>query len=147
MRTEVARATDAELDTCHAIRRTVFVDEQGVSHEEEWDDLDGECVHFIARVGGRPVGTARLYPLGAAAKAQRVAVLAEARRHGVGAALMRALETEAARRGCAAVVLHAQTVAIPFYEAIGYAAEGPEFLEAEIPHRLMHKPVRPGPGV
>jgi predicted GNAT family N-acyltransferase len=143
MTTEVTRASAAELERCFEIRRIVFVDEQGVSREDEFDDLDAHCVHFIAHLDERAVGTARLLVSGDTAKAQRVAVLADARRHRIGAKLMAALESEAGARGLTGIVLHAQTVAIPFYEAIGYDAEGPVFLEADIPHRLMRKRISP----
>ncbi len=128
-----------ELATCYEIRRVVFVDEQGVSREEEFDDLDSACLHFLAYLDGVAVGTARMHPRLDAGKAQRVAVLVQARRSGVGAELMLAIEAEAQRRGLPQVVLHAQTSAIPFYESIGYRAEGAEFSEADIPHRLMRK--------
>jgi len=137
----------AQLAACFEIRRIVFVEEQGVSPEEEFDDLDAACVHFIARRDGEAVGTARLHPQPEVGKAQRVAVLAQARRSGVGAELMRAIESEAVDRGLRQIVLHAQTSAIPFYRSIGYQAEGEEFIEADIAHRFMRKtlPRRPRP--
>lgn len=137
----VRLAPQSDLEACFEIRRVVFVHEQGVSRDEEFDELDDVCVHFIARFDGRPVGTARLRVLESEGKAQRVAVLEEARRSGIGAALMRALEAEASRRGLARIVLHAQTSAMSFYEALGYVAEGDEFMEADIPHFLMRKPL------
>ena len=142
-RVENGAASGAELATCFEIRRIVFVEEQGVSREEEFDDLDATCVHFLARRDGEAVGTARLHPQSDVGKAQRVAVLARARRGGVGAELMLAIETEAHRLGLSQVVLHAQTSAIPFYESIGYRAEGEEFVEADIPHRFMRKILAP----
>lgn len=141
MTREVRRARDADLPECFAIRRVVFVEEQGVSRAEEFDGLDERCVHFVARRDGSAIGTARMLAVGDEAKAQRVAVLERARRDGVGGELMRAIETEAAERGLRGVVLHAQTSAIPFYEAIGYVAEGEVFLEADIAHRVMRKPL------
>ena len=83
--------------------------------------------------------TARLRFVEGTAKAERVAVLDEHRRKGVGAALMNALEEEASRRGSATVVLHAQEASIPFYESLGYRADGERFFEAGIPHRRMCK--------
>lgn len=143
MSAEVRVAGDADLARCYEIRRSVFIDEQRVSREEEFDGLDASCIHFIAQIDGRPVGTARLRPnpdgASGCAKAQRVAVLRDSRRLGVGADLMRALEDESRRLGLSQVILHAQTDAIPFYESIGYRAEGDEFFEADIPHRLMRK--------
>jgi len=116
------------------IRRVVFIEEQGVSREEEWDGRDGECHHFLALLNGRPVGTARLLP---DAHIGRVAVLAEARGHGIGAALMHAAIEAASRHGHAVVELASQTHALEFYARLGFAAHGPEFLDAGIPHRNM----------
>ena len=134
---------DAEIELCFAIRRTVFVAGQGVSEREEIDGLDPACTHFLARAAGDAVGTARLRFVDGKAKAERVAVLDEHRRRGVGAALMLALEQEAARLGSGSVVLHAQEASIPFYEILGYRAEGERFFEADIPHRRMSKSHRP----
>lgn len=132
---------DGDLEDCRAIRRTVFIEEQNVTEEEEWDGLDDTCTHFLV-VDDRPLGTARLLSTGdGVAKAQRVAVLATARRSGVGAALMAALEAEAVRRGHTEILLGAQLQALRFYERQGYEAYGPEFDAAGIPHRMMRKPL------
>ena len=130
---------------CRAIRTRVFVEEQGVPATEEWDDLDDEAIHFLAWSDAspppRPVGTARLRLLAGFAKAERVAVLRDARGRRVGHALMRALEREALAHGAGELRLHAQVAVIPFYEKLGYRAEGPVFAEAGIDHRRMHKPL------
>jgi predicted GNAT family N-acyltransferase len=135
----------AEREACYRIRKIVFVEEQKVPIEEELDELEDVCTHFLAtpEPGGAPegaVGTARLWvtPEGEA-KAQRVAVLQDARTGGIGRALMDALEAEAHRLGHASVILGAQLTAIPFYERLGYEAYGPEFDDAGIPHRMMKK--------
>lgn len=134
-----------DLQRCFAIRRAVFVQEQNVPEEEEWDGRDAECTHFLAFSDAtvpEPVGTARLceYEDGSA-KIQRVAVLSHARRAGVGRLLMTAVEQEAVRRGFDAVHLSAQTTSIPFYERLGYLAFGDVFDDAGIPHRNMEKKV------
>jgi len=116
------------------IRRVVFIEEQRVPQEEEWDGRDDACVHFLALLEGRPVGTARLLP---DAHIGRVAVLAEARGLGIGVALMRATIDAARRLDHPIVELAAQTHALPFYERLGFQAFGDEFLEAGIPHRNM----------
>ena len=74
---------------CAAIRRKVFVEEQNVPEELELDELDATAVHLLATRDGRPVGTARLLIDGNTAKIGRVALLAEERGTGAGAALMR----------------------------------------------------------
>ena len=143
MKADVRIADRDELELCFEIRRRVFVDEQAVPQEDEFDGLDSNCVHFIARCDDRVVGTARMLTSKRQAKAQRVAVLPEARRGGIGRQLMFALESEARARGLERVVLHAQTHAVPFYDAIGYAAEGAVFFEAQIPHRFMWRALSP----
>lgn len=139
----VRRVADAEsLAQCREIRRIVFVLEQSVAEDEEWDGLDDQCTHFVAELDGGPVGCARLLVTAdGRAKAQRVAVLREHRRRGIGAALMAALEAEAARGSHAEVILGAQLQALAFYERLGYRAYGEEFMDAGIPHRMMRKPL------
>jgi predicted GNAT family N-acyltransferase len=138
---------------CFAVRREVFVEEQGVPPELEYDSYDETAVHVLAvRADGVPLGTGRLLH-GADALAKtgadasvgslgRLAVTRAARGLGVGAALVAAIEEAARERGLAAVDLHAQTRALGFYERLGYAAYGPEFPDAGMPHRAMRKALR-----
>ena len=114
------------------IRRQVFIEEQAVPQQEEWDGRDDECLHFLARLDGQPVGTARLLPDG---HIGRVAVLAAGR--GRGMALMQAAIEAARERGHAHAELAAQTHALAFYRRLGFEAYGPEFLDAGIAHRNM----------
>ena len=129
------------IESCFDVRRRVFIEEQAVTLEEEIDGLDPECVHFLAELDGHPVGAARLRNSGdgTVGKAERVAVLRDHRRSGVGEALMRALEREARTRGYAEVLLGAQLQAMPFYQSLGYVAEGEEYLDARIRHRWMRR--------
>lgn len=130
---EVRRVSSPEeLQEALRIRHTVFVEEQGVPLSEEQDALDASAVHLLAFVEGAPVGTARLV----AAKVGRVAVLPDFRGRGVGVALMEALHALA---GDEELYLDAQVGVIGFYERLGYAAEGPEFLDAGIRHRRMRR--------
>ena len=117
-----------------AIRRAVFVVEQQVPEEEEWDDFDAVSRHVLAVAGDAPVGTGRLLPDG---HIGRMAVLKSWRGRGVGRALLAALLALARQLQFEEVVLHAQTHAIPFYEKQGFTAHGPEFMEAGIAHRVM----------
>ena len=117
-----------------AIRREVFIVEQQVPEEMEWDADDAISVHALALLDGHPVGCGRLLPDG---HIGRMAVRAPFRSTGVGRALLQALLAEARRRGMREVVLHAQMHALGFYEAQGFAADGPVFDEAGIPHRRM----------
>lgn len=118
-----------------AIRRSVFVVEQRVSEELEWDGIDPECRHALAEhVEGAPIGCARLLPDG---HIGRVAVLAHWRGRGVGDALLERMIGLARDLGHARVVLNAQTHALPFYARHGFVAFGPEYDDAGIPHRAM----------
>ncbi|MFH8292097.1 GNAT family N-acetyltransferase [Streptomyces sp. NPDC018059] len=148
----VARDPD-DLAACFAVRKDVFVAEQQVPEELEYDEYDAGAVHVLAvREDGVPLGTGRLLT-GAAAAAKnsgdatvgalgRLAVTRAARGLGVGAALVGAIEDAARARGLTAVDLHAQTQALGFYERLGYEAYGPEFPDAGIPHRAMRKALR-----
>ncbi|MFF0734886.1 GNAT family N-acetyltransferase [Streptomyces chartreusis] len=140
----------ADREACFAVRKEVFVVEQGVPQEIEYDAHDTDAVHVLAvREDGLPLGTGRLlYGEAAAARTDgdltvgslgRLAVTPEARGLGVGAALVRAIEDAARARGLAAVDLHAQTHALGFYERLGYVAYGPEFPDAGMPHRAMRR--------
>ncbi|MFJ3827495.1 GNAT family N-acetyltransferase [Streptomyces sp. NPDC090046] len=147
---EVRVAASAEdLKACFAVRSEVFVVEQSVPESIEYDAYDADAVHVLA-VGADavPLGTGRLLhgpvALGktgdlTVGSLGRLAVAKSARGLGVGVALVRAIEAEAARRGLTAVDLGAQTHALGFYERLGYVAYGPEFQDAGIPHRAMRR--------
>jgi predicted GNAT family N-acyltransferase len=133
-----------------AIRRTVFVVEQGVPEDIELDEHDAHCLHALARdPAGRAIGTGRLLPPeqhGAAAAVGhigRMAVLRGWRGQGVGSALLEQLVAAAGSRGDAQVALSAQSHALEFYRAHGFVAEGAEYLEAGIPHRAMRRTLQP----
>lgn len=129
------------LSICLALRRAVFVDEQGVDPAIDVDGLDESCAQILAWVNGVPVGTARLREVDGKAKGERVAVLDDFRGQGIGRALMEVVEGQARAQGLRCVLVHAQRAAVPFYEHIGYVASGPEFDEAGIPHVAMTKDV------
>ena len=126
-----------DLDTCRALRRTVFIDEQGVTEAEEWDGRDAEAMHLLGWIDDRAVATARIFLEGETGKIGRVCVLAEARGTGAGAAIMRGAIAALRDQGARYAKLSAQTHALPFYEKLGFAAYGPEYPDAGIPHRDM----------
>ncbi|QDX41215.1 GNAT family N-acetyltransferase [Salarchaeum sp. JOR-1] len=133
--------TDAERADAFSVRRDVFVEEQGVPEDVEWDDYDEaeRTRHFVAYDGETPVGAARLRPADDdAGKVERVATLKERREEGIGGALMEALE-DAARGEYDRLVLHAQTHAESFYLHLGYETTSDVFDEAGIPHVEMEK--------
>ncbi|KPK38764.1 MAG: hypothetical protein AMJ69_07535 [Gammaproteobacteria bacterium SG8_47] len=117
------------------IRETVFVHEQRVPAELEWDDDDRHAHHVLAVArSGEPIGTARLLPDG---HIGRMSVLAAWRGRGVGGALLAHLLTVARERGFPRVLLNAQVQALDFYRKYGFEAYGEPFLDADIPHRSM----------
>ncbi len=124
-----------------AVRHAVFVVEQNIPEELEWDDVDAVCVHALALDrDGVPIACGRLLPDG---HIGRMAVLSGWRGQGVGAAVLSLLIEVARDRGDAAVRLHAQTHAVPFYAKFGFVPEGDEYLEAGIPHRTMVRMLDP----
>jgi ElaA protein len=127
-------------DDAVAIRRRVFVAEQGVPEADEIDGLDAERTHFLARdAAGRALGCACLRPYGAQHKVERVAVLPELRGTGLGRDLMDAVEAHARGIGARDLVLHAQAAVVAFYEKLDWASVGPRFFEAGIEHQKMEK--------
>jgi ElaA protein len=127
-----------DIATCRALRRVVFIEEQGVSEADEVDDLDDVAIHLLAYRDGSPVGTARLLVHGSVGKVGRVCVVRSARGTGLGAALMRAaVDQFRAMPGLHKVKLGAQSHATGFYEALGFTVVGEPFLDAGIVHREM----------
>ncbi|MET9556415.1 GNAT family N-acetyltransferase [Streptomyces sp. NPDC006645] len=151
---EIRPATGAaDREACLAVRARVFVVEQQVPRDLEFDAhdaLEAAAAHVLAvRDDGLPLGTSRLLHGPQAAERTdgdptvgalgRLAVVKEARGLGVGVALVRAVEEQARERGLLVVDLHAQTRALGFYERLGYAAYGAEFDSAGIPHQAMRR--------
>lgn len=127
----------AGLADLRAVRETVFVQEQNVPVEEEWDALDPQCVHVIARApDGTPIGTGRLTP---ERKIGRMAVLREWRNKGVGDALLLALIAQAQERGWREIGLNSQVEAQRFYARHGFIPGGERFMEAGIDHQPMRR--------
>ena len=129
--------SDEDRKACLAIRHDVFCGEQDVLQEEEVDGLDSVCLHVLGVDGDGPVAALRVLPKDGWAKVQRVAVLRRARGTGTGAALMRWTLDRLPARGFAGAVLGSQVHAMGFYERLGFVAEGPDYLDARIPHRDM----------
>ena len=126
----------AESETAiRAIRESVFIAEQAVPEELEWDGLDPLCAHALAWNDlGDAIGTARMQADGTIG---RMAVLKDWRGRGVGHALLQPLLDLAARQCLSRVTLAAQIHAIGFYERAGFHVAGDPFMDAGIPHRLM----------
>jgi predicted GNAT family N-acyltransferase len=166
MTVEVRRAeTDAERADALAVRRAVFVEEQGVPEPLEVDGRDDESVHFVVYAESetesegrdadpserddadnpgpddrRPIGAGRLREVGdGVGKVERIAVLKPRRGEGVGRAIMRTLEATAVDEGLSKLVMHAQTPVEGFYRDLGYETTSDEFEEAGIAHVEMAK--------
>lgn len=119
------------------IRRRVFIEEQSVPEELEWDGLDPDALHLLASgPQQQPIGTVRLLKGG---HIGRMAVLPEWRGHGIGSALLDAVLTLADEHGMPDTWLNAQLPAIDFYQRAGFTAIGDRFLDAGIPHRRMQR--------
>jgi predicted GNAT family N-acyltransferase len=138
----------SEIEGACAIRRRVFVEEQGVDEALEFDALDDQARHLLASVDGEPAGTLRIRLLegGRVAKIERVAVLPAQRRHRVGRALMVAALDLARARGASEARVHAQTVVTAFYAGLGFVATGAVFEEDGIPHIAMRLSLAPASG-
>ena len=124
-----------EADKLRFIRTVVFIQEQQVPVELEWDEFDAISKHVLAFDNDRnPIGTARLLPDG---RIGRMAVLKEWRGKGVGSAMLKKLLQELMRQDVTRAILNAQTSVIPFYQKFGFQTEGEVFIEAGIPHIKM----------
>jgi len=125
------------------LRRAVFVKEQRIPDELEWDEHDATALHAVSRNRlGRVIGTARLIRESTGlARIGRMAVERTLRGGGHGEIVLRALEAVAGARGDGAVTLHAQRSAESFYRRLGYAPQGEPFEEAGIAHIEMRRPL------
>lgn len=136
------RITGAEglaggLTEVHALRRAVFIDEQGIPEAEEWDDLDADAVHLLAWAGDVPVGTARVLVQGDLGRIGRICVARDQRGTGLGAALVRDGIARLRAQDVRAIRLGAQVYATGFYEKLGFTVCGPVYDDAGIDHHEM----------
>lgn len=123
------------MERLRAIRARVFIEEQSVPKEIEWDGLDDTADHFIAlNEMGVALGTARLLETG---QIGRMAVLPEYRSRGIGRRLLDAAVAHAVSKGAGRVFLHAQQHAEGFYRKAGFLPTGIEMIEAGIAHLEM----------
>lgn len=126
-----------DKDSLRQIRRQVFIEEQKVPEELEWDEFDDSSIHFLASCEDQPVACARLKADG---QIGRMAVLVEYRNRGVGRKLLQFI-LQTSEQKLSKVYLHAQLTAVPFYKKQGFIERGEIFYEANIPHREMFKKV------
>jgi predicted GNAT family N-acyltransferase len=133
----VLAKTQKEIVDNFFVRGMVFVVEQKIDYEIEFDGLDGESVLFVAYIDNLPVGAARLYKN----KVGRVATLKEYRHRGVASAIMEAIESYAKNNDFQELVLHAQAYIKDFYLHRNYVPQGEMFKEANINHIKMTKKI------
>jgi len=134
----VIKSRDEMLES-RKIRQRVFIEEQQVPPEIEYDEFEETATHVLARTGEKAVGTARWRETEKGFKLERFAVSIAARGKGVGAALVEFIMTQIEDKTC--VYLNSQVSALGFYSKLGFVAEGEIFYEADIPHRKMiYKP-------
>ncbi|AXF55635.1 GNAT family N-acetyltransferase [Salicibibacter kimchii] len=133
--------TEEEIEAVHQIRSTVFIDEQNVPPEEEWDEYEENSIHLLAQVSGKWAGAGRVRFSGNTGKAERICVLKEFRGTGIGKEIMQTVEDCVASQGAESVFLNAQIRAKNFYEHLGYKVTSDEFFDAGIPHVAMEKRV------
>ncbi|MBK0402179.1 GNAT family N-acetyltransferase [Adhaeribacter sp. BT258] len=132
--------TDNEqaLETVFQIRQKVFVEEQNVPHEEEYDEFENIAAHYLASYNGEPAGVARWRETDKGVKLERFAVLENFRNKAVGSHILkRVLQDVKEAHPGKTVYLHAQFRAIPFYERHGFQKVGDQFTECEIEHFKM----------
>ena len=127
---------------CIALRRAVFMGEQGISEAEEMDDLDEGAIHLLATIDSKPVGTARILIAGETGKIGRICVLRDQRGTGLGAKLVNAAIDHLRKvPQVSRAQLSAQDHAIGFYEKLGFVAYGPFYDDAGIAHQDMARPI------
>ncbi len=133
-----------KLEAIKMIRCCVFQEEQGVDPVLEFDGYDDQCDHLLAYLNNQPVGTTRIRYLNQdTAKIQRVAVLLKARGQGIGTQLVKqASKIVEGKKTYTKIIIHAQIYIQSLYEKLGFKPIGDRFLEGEIIHIKMVKPIK-----
>ena len=128
---------EAQKDA-YQVRREVFILEQKVPEDLEIDEFDPAAFHALAYSDNACIGTARLHINDdGSGQIGRMAILRPFRNQGLGRQIMKVLIETARSNGVSSLILHAQVSVIPFYEKLGFIANGPIYDEAGIPHRNM----------
>lgn len=131
-----------DLEAAFHIRKEVFVKEQGVPLEDEFDTFDGiseACKHILVYYNEFPVGTGRIRFVDGTGKLERICILKDYRKYGLGKVIIQTLEEIARNKKSTKVKLHGQTQAEGFYKKLGYQTSSDIFMEDGIPHILMTK--------
>lgn len=127
-----------DLDAAFTIREKVFVDEQGVPAEDEYDQYEKTAHHYLATADGVPCGAARWRQTDKGIKLERFAVLPDYRNQEIGSHILhRVLQDVKAQHPDKTVYLHSQLAAVSFYERQGFEPVGDQFSECDILHYKM----------
>ncbi len=130
-----------DYEKCLAIRRKVFIEEQGVPEEIEMDEYENSSKYFLVTINERPVATGRVRLKGALIKFERIASLETVRGAGAGKILMSFMHEFVKKNYPLHLpAMHAQKSAYGFYEKLGWKAVGEQFIEADIVHQMMIYP-------
>lgn len=130
---------ESQLNDAFFVRKQVFVDEQRVPAEEEYDAYESSAQHVVLYDEDVPVGAGRFRIIDGIGKMERICVLSSHRQKGAGKLIMEALEAAAKEQSLSKLKLHAQTHAESFYHKLGYETVSDVFMEADIPHVVMVK--------
>jgi predicted GNAT family N-acyltransferase len=126
-----------QIDLVFSIRRKVFVDEQGVNPNLEYDEHELTACHYLVLIGEKPAGAARWRETPEGIKLERFAVLPEFRNRGIGKSLLdRVLKDVIPNKKN--IYLHSQLKAVPLYERAGFVKRGEIFYEAGMAHYQMY---------
>jgi predicted GNAT family N-acyltransferase len=130
-----------ESQAIRRIREAVFQNEQGISPELEWDGLDEQCIHLVAKLGDECVGVGRLRETEEAKtlKLERLAVLADYRQQSIGSEIVYTAIAYGREQGYRQMTIHAQVSTVGFYEYLGFGRIGETFYEADIEHLKMEQ--------
>jgi predicted GNAT family N-acyltransferase len=127
----------ADLSDAYKIRKQVFIEEQKVPPDLEWDEMDKIATHFILYLDKTPIGTARTFEQEGIWYIGRMAVLKEHRGKGFGKLIMESVLNYLKLKNPAKIVIHAQITVLDFYRKFGFVEFGEEFLDAGIKHKEM----------
>jgi len=125
------------IEDAYAIRHEVFVKEQGIAEDDEFDGTDSSCTHLVIYEHNKPIATGRIMIEHDHYKIGRVAVLKPHRGRQLGVGIMQAIIDACCQMGDERQTLNAQVSAMGFYEKLGFTPYGEQFDEAGIPHIAM----------
>jgi predicted GNAT family N-acyltransferase len=136
LKIEIVKWIDG-LSQLKNIREKVFIQEQKVTPQLEWDGMDEKAIHFLVFNDKAAIGCARAIVIKDHMQLGRMAVLKEYRGQGIGGALIEKAMTIAKLNQLSAIYISAQCHAIDFYKKFGFEVKSDIYLDAEIPHRDM----------